>query len=319
MLTATLENRIKCGKCGTEFDLNKNQDGCPLCGFGKGILIGDIDKKITPEKNIIGLHEYIKIPPTINLSSGNVMIDDETQIWGSWLMFNDFFAPKFLSRIIIWKMYKEKKDYIILNELMDDAINIIKTNGLTKFKGFPNLNKDRKGERLVEHFLKTFVKMGLIQFEPVEKNGLDIWKANWDKIQVIPTKECVEFAQIKNKLFDEKQIEQILNLEEKDWLLNYLKKIDEKGYKEYSTLKEVYLFLKDGNNGNKDLWNWFVKNNKFQSYIEQRSKSKDNPELFEKQIWNYARSFSSAKISLLREFGVVKNKRNDYTILGEFE
>ena len=35
VLFTTQENRIKCGRCNTGFDLNKNMGGCPLCGFGK--------------------------------------------------------------------------------------------------------------------------------------------------------------------------------------------------------------------------------------------------------------------------------------------
>jgi len=83
-------------------------------------------------------------------------------------------------------------------------------------------------------------------------------------------------------------------------------------------LKEVYDFLKTGNNGNQDLWDWFEDNEKFQEYIKYRSeKAKNDDRIFRKQLHNYARTFASAKISLLRELGLVKNKRNDYTIVGE--
>ena len=59
-------------------------------------------------------------------------------------------------------------------------------------------------------------------------------------------------------------------------------------------------------------------NKEFQDYIKKRSKrAKDDPRAFQKQLSNYARSFASAKISLLREMGVVRDKRNDYTITGE--
>ena len=84
-------------------------------------------------------------------------------------------------------------------------------------------------------------------------------------------------------------------------------------------MKEVHNFLKGGNNGNSDLWNWFKNNEKYKNYVRERSKrAREDPVIFEKQLTNYARSFSTAKISLLRELGLVKNKRNDYSIMGDF-
>lgn len=311
-----LENRIKCGTCGTEFDLNKNMEGCPLCGFGR-------DSALRKTKNTIYQitqlqDEYFKKPPHLDLLPGRVISDDETNIWGSWLMFNDFVAPKFLIRIIAWKMYNEKNDNVLLSNVMNEAINLIKKNRLSQFKGFPNLQKDRNGQRLVDHFLKTCVKMGLVTIQSANEDKQDILTGDWDKIKISLSREGLEFSQLSNPIFDDNKNEQILSTEERNWLLKFLKKIDKEGYKEYTVLKQVYEFLKAGNNGNKDLWNWFVKNPKFREYIPKRSKrAEENQEIFEKQIWNYARSFSSAKISLLRELGLIKNKRNDYTITGE--
>jgi len=315
------ENRIRCGKCNTEFDLNKNKNGCPLCGFGKKSqkIISDeiktVPAMIQEQKTI----EYLQSPPSMKLKSGFVIADDETKTWGAWLMFNDFFAPKFLSRVLAWKLHKESSENILLSNLMDNSINLIIKYNLSHLKGFPNLKKDKEGARLVNHFLKTFVNMGLIIAEPIEKGIDNVWKEKWDKIKVSLTKEGLEFAQLKNNIFDKGKTEQILTTEEKDWLVDYYKKIDKEGYKEYSVLNEVYGFLKSGNNGNKDLWNWFENNAKFKEYILNRSeRARNNSKVFEKQLSNYARSFASAKVSLLRELGVVRNKRNDYTIIGEF-
>lgn len=313
-------NRIKCGKCGTEFDLNQNANGCPLCGFGmRNQKINSVaNKEVSFNLQRQNSVEYLQIPPTIKLKSGRVITNEETKTWGAWLMFNDFFAPKFLARVLAWKMQKNNADSILLSHLMTNSIDIIRTNNLSQLKGFPNLNKDKDGNRLVYHFLKTFENMGLVNAESAEDGIEDIWKENWDKIRVSLTQEGLEFAQIKNNIFDKGETEQILTPEEKNWLVNYYKKIDKEGYKEYSVLKEVYDFLKDGNNGNRDLWNWFENNGKMKKYILSRSERvrKDENKL-KKQVHNYARSFASAKVSLLRELGVVKDKRNNYTIIGD--
>ena len=59
-------------------------------------------------------------------------------------------------------------------------------------------------------------------------------------------------------------------------------------------------------------------NPKFKKYILSRSeRARVDDKKYKKQVYNYARSFASAKVSLLREFGVVKNKRNDYTMTGD--
>lgn len=313
------ENRLKCGGCGTEFDLNKNKFGCPLCGFGKN-FISCRSSEFQNEQIINSFYsKHMTIPPELELNRANVHSDKETRTWGSWLMFNDFFAPKLITRVLAWKLYEEKSETVLLSSLMNDVIKTIKENGLSKLKGFPNLNKDPKGERLVNHFLSTFTKMGLTIVKPFDSNVKDIWKGDWEKIRVSLSSKGLEFAQIKNPVFDEGKPEQILSKKEKDWILSYLKEIDAADYREYSVLKEVYNFLKDGNNGNKDLRNWFVNNEKFINYIPERSRNaREYPEILEKQLHNYSRSFSTAKISLLRELGVVKDKRNDYTIVGEF-
>lgn len=313
------ENRIKCGKCFTDFDLNKNKGGCPLCGFGGNFVREDATLNFIKNETKTSINdEFLNIPPSLNLKIGSIERDDETEIWGSWLMFNDFFAPKFLARVLAWKLKKENRDYINLDLLMKESISIIEKQRLSSLKGFPNLKKDREGGRLVNHFLRTSVKMGLFGVKSIEKGVKEVWKEKWDKIAITLTKEGLEFAQLRNLIFDENKKEQVLSPKEKEWLIIYLKKIDKLGYKEYSVLKDVYEFLKKGNNGNEDLWKWFENNKRFQDYIFKRSKrARDDKKIFQKQLSNYAKTFASAKISLLRELGIIRNKRNDYAIMGE--
>ncbi len=334
-LFKTNENRVICGRCKTEFDLIKNNEHCPLCGFGKEYMINKEIEFVTiekyPKKEIIEIsskpnfeknidEKYLKIPSHLELESGEIMADEETKVWGHWLMFNDFFAPKFLTRVLGWKMHESGADYIKLDELMIDSIRLIKNHKLSSLKGFPNLQNDSEGGRLVNHFLRTFNKMGLVKVKSIDSTTNDVWKEKWNKIEVALTKEGLEFARLSNPLFDEGKEEQILSSEEKQWILNHLKRIDREGYKEYSILSEVYEFLKSGKNGNKDLRTWFENDKKFQNYIKKRSvRARDNPKIYEKQLRNYARTFASAKVSLLRELGLVKNKRNDYTIMRELK
>jgi len=314
------ENTIKCGKCRTEFDLSKNKDGCPLCGFGRKVVEENPVKKeeLVFEERSEGDFSFLNIPPSIKVKSGQVTVDDETKIWGSWLMFNDFFAVKFLARVLAWKIKNENTDYIILDSLITDSEKTITKYGLSSLKGFPNdVKNEASVGRLVNHFLATGTKMGLFEVRAKNKQSKNVWKEYWDNLEVTITKEGLEFARIENKIFDKGEKEQTLTGEEKNWLVIYLKQIDKKGYREYSVLKGVYDFLKKGNNGNSALWAWFENNEEFQDYIKQRSKrAKDDPRVFKKQLSNYARSFASAKISLLREMGVVRDKRNDYTIIG---
>jgi len=339
------ENRIKCGRCETEFDLNKNDFGCPLCKFGnesfsekETIEFIPIEKyprneimKISPnflskEKIDINVPEiykapnYLPIPPKMNLKSGEVFSDEETRTWGSWLMFNDFFAPKFLARVLAWKLNEENGGEVRLDSLMEDSIGIIKKNKLSKLKGFPNLKKDPNGNRLVNHFLMSATKMGFFNVMAINSKTKDVWRENWKNVKITLTKEGLNFARLKNPIFDGNQKDQVLSMEESEWLINHLKQIDKKGYREYTNLKEVYDFLKAGNNGNKDLWKWFEDQSRFRKYIKERSKkARESEEAFNRQLSNYAKTFTSAKISLLRELGIIKNKRNDYAILEELK
>ena len=320
-------NMIKCGKCGTEFDFNKNSNGCPLCGLGKKVAIPTKYKEgtITEEDTLASYVEYMSPPPDLKLRSGKIHPTEETKTWGSLMMFNDFFAPKFLARVTAWMLKDKDSDSILLSELVNKSVELILLHNLHSLKGFPSqikkdetIRKDPAVGRLVYHFLFTAEHMGLFEANAIEPQAQNVWGEDWDKIEISLTKEGLEFAQLKNPVFDENKKEQVFSQEEKKWIVNYLKKIDKQGFKEYSVLKEVYDFMKKGHNGKDDLWNWFKHNKKYTDYIERISKrAKKNPDILEQQIDNYSKTFASVKVSLLRELGVVRNKRNDYTVVGE--
>lgn len=312
-------NWIKCGKCGTEFDLDKNRNGCPLCSFGKVTAV--VTEKETYTSRLEIEKSCLSIPPHIELKRGKPIVDEETRVWGSWVMFNDFFAPKFLARRLAWELKDEKSDYVLLYDFIADAKKTILRHNLSRFKGFPNdVGNDSAIGRLVHHFLKTAAWMGFFDVKIRNGNSRNIWKENWDNILVNLTMEGLNFAQLRNLIFDKNEETQVLTEEEKIFIINHLRQIDSLGYREYSTLKEIYEFLKKGNNGNRDLWNWFENKEMYQDYIRRTSKrARYSEEAYRRQLRNYAKTFASSKVSLLRELNLVKNKRNDYTIVGEFE
>lgn len=327
-LFKSTENRVKCGKCNTEFDFNKNSS-CPLCGFGENSNETEPDntqdtalqnqslKMITKKAG-----DYLSIPPYISLSKGKIILDEdaEAKTLGLWGMVNDYFSGKMMLRINA-NLIKDNGAFYELADLIEIAKSCIQSDHLYRLKGFPNdIKSESSMGRLVQHFVKSFWKMGLFEVKHVsgKNEKKDIWNEPWNKIMIRPTQEGLEFSRLKNKVFDDHDYEnQILTAEEKEWLMNYLKKLDSAGFKEYTTLKEVYSFIKQGHNGKQDLWNWFSKNPKFRSYIKSWSAKSDNSKEFEKQIMNLAVTFSAGKVSLLRELGLIKNKRNDYTVIGE--
>ena len=321
------ENRVKCGRCNTEFDFQKNSSECPLCGFGKhlfteGDSVGSIIQRSVAYGESSKTVDYLAIPSIIKLPPGKIISDHETSVVGLWGMVNDFFSGKALLRINANMINENKKDYVSLFDLIESSKKVMHINGLNKLKGFPNdLNAKSSVGRLVYHFIDGFHKMGLFEVKPIKKfESEKIWNEDWKNILIRPTEEGLAFARLPNKVFDEKNYgDQTLTSLEKNWMLNYLKQIDKFGFREYTLLNEIVSFIKQGNNGNVDLLGWFEQNPSFISYLEGWSSKKDNPKIFEKQIYRLAQTFSVGKISLLREMGIIKNKRNDYTIIGEMK
>ena len=145
-------------------------------------------------------------------------------------------------------MKNEQKDNIPLLSLLGDAVELIEQYKLTQFKGFPNkitnkedLQKDNAVSRLVYHFLYTGEGMGFFEVTS-DKNAEEPWDEKWKDISVSLTKEGLEFAQLRNLIFDDGEKEQILTTEEREWLVKHLKKIDKENYKEYSILHEYHMF-----------------------------------------------------------------------------
>lgn len=323
------ENIVKCGKCNTEFDLELNKEGCPLCGFGKNRETASLSNIQLPTSNTLkntyenehnlNNKNYLAIPPQIKSPQGRPILDDEAKFVGMWGMFNDYFSGKALIRICANMIYFNKDEDVTLNTLIETVKEVVKQENLSSLKGFPkDIKNDSSVNRLVYHFLAGFHRMGLFGVELKEPGKKDnLWNHDWDEIIVRPTSAGLEFARLKNKVFDEKKYEdQTLTKEESDWLLNYLKTIDKSGFKEYTLLKEITSFMKKGKTG-KDLERWFAGEDRFKSYLRSWSAKTDNAKEFEKQVSSLAVTFSAGKISLLRELGIIKNERNKFDVIGE--
>ncbi len=274
----------------------------------------------------------LKIPTMRNESvSGEISVnlgDKRTSFVGSWGQFNSFFSVKAALRILANFLEENKKTSVNLKEFVDFSLKIFSNTKISgtpmrKFRGFPSSDKDSAAGRFVWHFLCTAEEMGLIKItkSSLEYDGMPLTFHGWGKVDITITGEGLKFAKLENNLFDRGDPVQVLTEAEKVWLLDYLKKIDVKGYREYSLLRDVYEFLKAENPGKEELFSWLENNKNFVKYIKKwsRKNKSGDKKAFEKQLKNLAATFACSKIALLRELGVVSPKRNVYDIVGKFE
>ncbi len=308
-------NWVKCGNCSSEFDLNKN-NGCPLCGFGSNnkLIIKKNKNSLIKDNNV----NYLDIPNDLKVISKKPIVNYQTKTVGSWGMFNSFFPGKAILRILANLLNENKSESMKLSDLIKTSSEVFNKRGFSKLRGFPNNpKKDNSIKRLVYHFIETFEEMSFFIVNSPEIKREKIWNEQWNNINITLSKEGLEFAKIRNIVLDNYEFVQVLTIEEKKWLLEYLKKIDSQGYKEYSMLKNVFEFIKQGHNGKDELWDWFRKNPAFVDYVKEWSRKANNPVAFNKQINNLSPTFAASKLALLRELNVIKNRRNDYTIISD--
>lgn len=255
---------------------------------------------------------YLGPPPELeNLKGGNVMLDShEAKYVGTWGQFNSFFPVKAVLRVLAHMVEENDGKPVDLEHLVKKSVEVFTAAGLSDYRGFPtNIRKESAVGRLVWHFITPAHEMGLIGVEGKTK----IPTRAWGEVNVFSTKEGLEFAKLENLLFDGKSKAQLLSEPEKKWTLEYLKKIDDAGYKEHTFLKRTFDELKKGN---RDLAGWLEKDKHFNEYLESRSSKEKGTKEFKKQLKHVATMFAQSKIALLRELGVISNKRNDYTVIG---
>lgn len=290
------------------------------------IEINNKDKSTTSKIN------YLEIPKDIpNLKNAKVIVyskendPDNLRInsVGTWGQFNSFFPIKASLRILANSMISKNLNSIRLDNFVNECLEQFRKKGYNVLRGFPSTNKDTAKGRFVWHFLTNAYEMGLITITEsrLDYEGMPNTLLDWDQVFISITREGLDFAILPNNIFDELNNQQILTNDEKNWLVTFLKNIDAEGYKEFSLLLDVYNFLKEGHNGKDELWNWFRENDTFVNYIKSwsRKAQRDDLEGFSNQINNLSITFAGSKIALLRELGVIKNRRNNYSIVGEFD
>lgn len=296
-------------------------------------LLEESDRTVTPSPlptKARALHNYLLVPKEVEeLENGSTMKygtpeDLQLQLVGTWGQFNSFFPIKAALRVIANFLSEAKKDSVNLREfslMCTDIFRRVKIGNkrLSKYRGFPLRKKDTAIGRFVWHFLIPAQEMGLIRIvrSSLDHNGIPYSPNDWSKVDIAITREGLEFARLKNPLFDGDSVEQVFGEDERRWILNFLKKIDAEGFREYSLLKDVFDFLKQGHNGKEELWSWFENDQRFMNYVKSWSRKGNMPSEFKRQVENLARTFSASKIALLRELAIVRNKRGDYTIINE--
>lgn len=259
---------------------------------------------------------YLGPPPELeNLKGGKVVLDShEAKYVGTWGQFNSFFPVKAVLRILTHMVKENDGKPVDLEHLVKKSVEVFTAAGLSNYRGFPtNIRKESAIGRLVWHFIIPAHQMGLVG---VEGKTAVIPTRAWGEVSVFPTREGLEFTRLENLVFEGKGKAQLLSEPERKWVLEYLKKIDGAGYKEYTFLKRTFDELKKGNT---NLSAWLEKDEHFINYVKSRSTKKKDPRELKKQIANVATMFAQSKIALLRELGVISDKRNDYTVIGKLE
>ncbi|MBN2331383.1 MAG: hypothetical protein JXC85_06215 [Candidatus Aenigmarchaeota archaeon] len=256
--------------------------------------------------------------PEITLS-GDIVKNETTTEVGNWGLFNSFFPIKAVLRVLINRENENEKS-LTLRELVEICRIEFSKGNLRKLRGLPsNLSKESSIGRLVWHFIGPAREMGFIVIEGEVKGEkvdyIPISDKDWNKVRLFPTKDGAKFALLENNVFDKGSSDQVLTIEERKWLMDYLKKIEKRGHKEFTILKKVFEFLSSGHDGKEDLRSWFRNNSAFLNYIK-KSSSKSG-EALNNQLDNLSITFAASKLALLREFGLVSNKRGDYSIIGD--
>lgn len=226
--------------------------------------------------------------------------------FGSWGMFNSYVPGKAALRVLINMMHENGGEAVKFWSLIDECASEFWRLRL-RYRGFPKRTSDSAKNRLAMHLIWSYSEMGLIRIFGGEKDPI-----------VAVTRDGQEFASLHNPLIDDGKGKP-LSPEEQRWLISHLKKIDALGHKDFTVLKGVVEFLDQGNRSFDDIVNYFQSNKDFESWVLQGSRYKDSPKDFAQQLQNISRTFTSGKIALLRELGIVSDSRAKYKVIRSLE
>jgi hypothetical protein len=261
-----------------------------------------------------GPASYLSIPARLEgLRSGRTSLESigSKQV-GTWGQFNSFFPVKAVLRVLAHMMEENGEKAVDLDDLVGKSIEAVTAAGLLHYRGFPKkVEKESAVGRLVWHFITPAHEMGMIG---IEGEDTEIPVKDWKGTNVFLTRQGQEFARLENLILDKDGKEQVLSDAERAWMVKYLKKIDNEGFREYTLLRRIFEQL---NRRNTDLAAWLEENRQFIEYVKSWSRKAKDKKRLREQIKNVAAMFAQSKIALLRELGVVRNKRNDYTVIGE--
>ncbi len=230
---------------------------------------------------------------------------------GANFLFNSFFAAKAMLRAIA-NLSNEKKESVSIEDALQIFYNAAKARGLY-VKGFPKGRKQKHEGSAENRPLYSIIL-------PLSELGL-LRKEN-DRVYL--TKAGLELAQLDNPKLDENK-ESLLSEKEVEFITTYLKQIDAQGYKEYSLLKDFVNHIKEMQVHGRmpsyqDLTKYFYSSQEFVDFLYNNSKfgkrgiPKETHD-FINWVKRESRAIASSKISILRELGVLENKRNSYKIL----
>jgi len=228
--------------------------------------------------------------------------------FGAWGMFNSFVPGKAALRVLINLIESKEGKPIRFSNLVDASMTHFSRSGLYKYRGFPKKTSESARSRLAMHLIMPYSDMGMVRVYDEEKDPL-----------MMVTTEGLNFSKLPNPLLDMGKKDRSLSVEESNWLIGYLKEIDELGYKEFSLLENMTRFLTNRDTSFVDIANWFKSNQSFVNWLRSGSRYRDDPKAFSHQLDNVARTFASGKIALLRELGIVSGSRATYQVLRNLE
>jgi len=228
--------------------------------------------------------------------------------FGAWGMFNSYAPGKAALRVLVNLSNESAGNPIRFSRLIDECMIYFSRSGLYKYRGFPKRTSESARGRLATHLILPYHDMGLMKVHGGMKNG-----------HIMFTEKGLTFAKLQNPLLDEKGRTKPLSKEESEWLINYLREIDDLGYKEYTLLKGLTDFLSGSEKQFKDIVAWFKNKSDFVQWLKKGSRYKDDLKAFSRQLDNVASTYASGKIALLRELGILSTPRATYKVLSSME
>ncbi len=225
---------------------------------------------------------------------------------GTWAMFNSFVPGKAALRVLAHILRDEQTDGVSFARLVDEAVRNIRLRNISGIRGFPSSRKASSIPRFATQLVLPLSGMGLISSKLHEGTRM-----------VGLTQDGLSFSLLENPVIDRKSSTGQLSQPERKWLIDYLKKIDGVGFKEYSTLQSIVGFIGTKHPSRTQLVEWFTTRSDFQESTKSGSRYSGQPLRLRKQLQNLASTYVSSKIAILRELGVVSDARGKYDLEGQ--